>query len=131
MRWGSAASALLTSGATYRGYDIVETPEAQQLLQLAHNEHRDARLYVMSSLDAHDMEPTDLLLIDSLHTYQQALAEMQMHHHRVRRYIVLHDTETFGEIGEDGGRGLKTAVERSFPNMMDGPSRNGLCMITD
>lgn len=57
------------------------------------------------------MEETDLLMIDSLHTYAHAAAEMAMHHHRVRRYIVLHDTETFGQRGEDGGLGLWPAVE--------------------
>lgn len=111
VRWGSAASALIISGACYRGYDITETFEARQLMQVARQEGRDARLLVMSSLDAHDMEPTDLLLIDSLHTRDQASAEMAMHHHRVRRYIILHDTETFGQVGEDGGPGLWPAVE--------------------
>lgn len=110
VRWGSAASALISGCMTYRGYDIVETPEARQLIDAAVAEGRDARLIIMSSLDAHDMENTDLLLIDSLHTHAQAAAELAMHHHRVSRYIVLHDTETFGTVGEDGGPGLWPAV---------------------
>lgn len=46
------------------------------------------------------LEATDLLLIDSLHTCAHVQAELK-HHSRVARYIVLHDTITFGSIGED------------------------------
>lgn len=43
---------------------------------------------------------TDLLLIDSLHTAAHVAAELK-HHARVGRYLVFHDTITFGSMGED------------------------------
>lgn len=43
IRWGSSTSAFISSGATYRGYDIQETPEARALFDAAVSEGRDAR----------------------------------------------------------------------------------------
>lgn len=58
-----------------------------------------------------DIEPTDLLFIDTLHTYGQLKKELELHAGKVGKYIILHDTETFGETGEDGGDGLMKAVD--------------------
>lgn len=64
-------------------------------------------------------EPTDLLFIDTLHTGKQLLSELERHCNPqdprgspVRKYIVLHDTSTFGVTGEDGGVGLRTAINQ-------------------
>jgi len=46
------------------------------------------------------IEPTDLLFIDTLHVYDQLKAELALHADKARKYIVLHDTETFGQRGE-------------------------------
>jgi hypothetical protein len=57
------------------------------------------------------IEPTDLLFIDTIHTYDQLRRELALHASKSRKYIVLHDTETFGEVGEvPGTRGLWPAV---------------------
>jgi GT2 family glycosyltransferase/Flp pilus assembly protein TadD len=59
-----------------------------------------------------EIEETDLLFIDTLHNYDQLSEELRLHADHVRRYIVLHDTTTFGERGEtEGHRGLWPAVE--------------------
>lgn len=42
----------------------------------------------------------DLLFLDTLHVYGQLKAELWAHRARVRRYIVLHDTEVDGTTGE-------------------------------
>lgn len=52
----------------------------------------------------------DLLFIDTLHTAEQLAIELERHSPFVRRTIVLHDTETFGEHGEGGGDGLLKAL---------------------
>ena len=52
----------------------------------------------------------DLLFIDTMHTRAQLTAELERHGPLVARWIVLHDTVTFGERGEDGGEGLLPAV---------------------
>lgn len=54
----------------------------------------------------------DMLFIDTLHTCDQLAGELNRWHESVRRWIVLHDTETFGWVGEDGkSPGLMAAVE--------------------
>lgn len=57
------------------------------------------------------IEPTELLLIDTLHTEEQLRAELQLHASRVARFIALHDTTTFGDHGEVPGKnGLLPAI---------------------
>jgi FkbM family methyltransferase len=58
------------------------------------------------------IEPTDLLFIDTLHVYDQLKVELALHADKARKYIVLHDTETFGQHGElPNSLGLWPAVE--------------------
>jgi glycosyltransferase involved in cell wall biosynthesis len=57
-----------------------------------------------------DLPENDLLFIDTKHTYQQLAAELAAYAPKSRRFIVLHDTEIFGERGEDGQLGLKFAI---------------------
>jgi hypothetical protein len=52
----------------------------------------------------------DLLLIDSYHTREQLSIELELNQAFVSTWIVLHDTVTFGERGEDGGLGLLPAL---------------------
>jgi hypothetical protein len=47
-----------------------------------------------------------MLFIDTRHTRDQLVAELARHAGKVSRWIVLHDTQIFGEKGEDGGPGL-------------------------
>jgi len=43
----------------------------------------------------------DLLFIDSLHTYTQLTKELMLHAKKVKKYIILHDTEFYGEKGQN------------------------------
>lgn len=54
---------------------------------------------IASSLEV-EIPECDVLLLDSLHSYGHVRAELEMHHAKVRRWIVLHDTETFAEHGQ-------------------------------
>lgn len=62
-----------------------------------------------NTLDA-SIEPTDLLFIDTTHTYGHLKMELDLHAHRVGKYILIHDTESFGLVGEDKGAGEKQAI---------------------
>jgi len=42
-----------------------------------------------------DIEKTDLLFIDTLHTYQQLKAELDKHHTNVNKFLIFHDTESY------------------------------------
>jgi len=53
-----------------------------------------------------EIEEHDLLFIDSYHSGAQLRAELNKHEAKVKELIVMHDTVTFGEKGEDGKQGL-------------------------
>lgn len=57
-----------------------------------------------------EIAPTDLLFIDTLHTYAQVKAELK-HANSVSRWLVFHDTELFGVNGELGQPGITRAIE--------------------
>lgn len=46
--------------------------------------------------DRFDIEPTDLLFIDTNHTYNQCSQELRQHAYKVNKFIIFHDTVTFG-----------------------------------
>ncbi len=67
-------------------------------------------------IEASDLEITipecDLLFIDTWHVYEQLKAELERHASKVNNFIILHDTNTFGNVGESAGhRGLRPAIE--------------------
>ena len=43
-----------------------------------------------------DIEQTDLLFIDTYHTYDQLTQELARHSNKVNKYIIFHDTVVFG-----------------------------------
>jgi len=48
-----------------------------------------------------EIENTDLLFIDTYHTFCQLSQELERHFDKVNKYIIFHDTQSFGEVGED------------------------------
>lgn len=51
------------------------------------------------------IEETDLLFIDTFHTYNQLHQELNLHGNKASKFIIMHDTETFGRKGEAGDEG--------------------------
>lgn len=70
--------------------------------------------FVESDTLVAEIEQTDLLFIDTLHTYGQLSAELNRHAGKVRKYILLHDTNTWGIKDEvettTEKHGLKLAI---------------------
>lgn len=62
-----------------------------------------------------DIEPTDLLFIDTCHQYRQLKTELDRHSGKVTRFIILHDTTIYRNVDEGdsppGPKGLWPAVE--------------------
>jgi hypothetical protein len=56
------------------------------------------------------IEPTELLFIDTLHNYEQLKKELELHAPKTSKFIILHDTVTFGDNGETSPIGLNKAV---------------------
>jgi hypothetical protein len=57
----------------------------------------DFQFIQASTLDI-EIEPTDLLFIDTLHTYEQLSQELKLHASKAKKYIVLHDTTSCPEL---------------------------------
>ena len=58
------------------------------------------------------IEETDLLFLDTLHTYDQVKGELNLHSNKVKKYIVFHDTESFKDRGMNGDPiGIWVAIE--------------------
>jgi hypothetical protein len=47
-----------------------------------------------------EIEETDLLFIDTLHTYSQLKKELQLHASKVKKFLVFHDVVTYGFTDE-------------------------------
>jgi hypothetical protein len=74
-------------------YDIKPCSINSQI-KIAKEEGIDFTFTVANDLEV-DIEETDLLFIDTHHTYGQLKAELYMHESKVRKYIIMHDTEKF------------------------------------
>lgn len=110
-RSGESTRALLAGRPTrVCCYDTNSSSAQQGLQRVAEDAGVELRFQHANSLNV-VIERTDLLFIDTLHTYKQLAAELKQHAGRVRRFLVLHDTLTFGERGEDGERGLSRAID--------------------
>ena len=71
----------------------------------------DFRFYLGHSFYV-DIEPTDLLFIDTNHNYSQIKEELRLHAEKVSRFIVMHDTTTFADHSEDNlPPGMWQAIE--------------------
>lgn len=89
-----------------KNYNHQEELAVLSKIETAFNMARDAGLNVTLHLQdslAHDIEETDLLLVDSHHTFNHVLAELTKHGDKVRKYIIFHDTETYGLSGQEKG----------------------------
>jgi hypothetical protein len=65
-----------------------------------------------NAIPYYNCEPTDLLFIDTYHHYASLKREFELHASKAKKYIILHDTVTFGRRGEgDDHKGLMAAVE--------------------
>lgn len=67
-------------------YDIVKQPEVDELIELARKEKIDFQ-YKLDNVLTIDIEPTDLLFIDTIHSYNQTKAELAIHARKVKKYI--------------------------------------------
>lgn len=135
VRRGVSTVAWLYGGpAAYVGYDVNAAPP--RLRELAALEGIQYEHRVASTLEVRPTEPTDILFIDTLHTYSQLRYELGIHGRSARRNIVLHDTATYGNHDEGGGgRGLRPAIadwlawNPEWFIAADYPNNNGLAVL--
>jgi GT2 family glycosyltransferase/Tfp pilus assembly protein PilF len=90
-------------------YDRQKLPQVDLLGSVA---GQTEFVFVQGDVLRVDIEETDLLFIDTWHVYEQLREELRRHGRRTRKYLVLHDTTTYGEVGEaPGHQGLWPAIE--------------------
>lgn len=83
------------------GYDILWWEEMRDLLKYSIGK-TDLQFQIKSTLSPGlQIEQTDLLFIDTLHTYNQLKQELEQHHSKVNKYIIFHDVVTFGLKDEE------------------------------
>jgi hypothetical protein len=91
-------------------YDIKKTDRVDYIMGLCKSNSIDWTFYERSTTDIDPIDPTELLFVDTLHTYDQVSKELQIHGKQVSKYIIFHDTESFGSIGMDGKPGINKAI---------------------
>jgi hypothetical protein len=98
---GASASAMLLGADRVVSFDLVASLEARELKRVA-GDRWDYRIEDSRTADVPECE---LMFSDSLHTYAQCKAELEAHADKARRYLVFHDTLTFGSVGANGETG--------------------------
>ena len=100
VRWVSSTWPLIYSNPKKMiSYDIVKNENVNEVINLA-SEYNIDYTFIEGDVLNLDIEPTELLFIDTLHTYNQLYSELTKHSQKVSKYIILHDTEHFGHIDE-------------------------------
>lgn len=79
--------------------DIAKTPGAEEFIKDCKEENINVQFDVADSRE-YSLEPVDLLFIDTLHTYGQLEKELELHHDKVSKYIIFHDTISYGFTDE-------------------------------
>ena len=116
LRWanGSTVAFLAAQPRALVSWDLdpraVVSGRVQALLGMAGRTRFQPR--VGDTLEV-EVEETDLLFFDTYHTGKHLYAELMRHGDKARKYLVFHDTITFGIVGEDGVEpGLRAAIKR-------------------
>ena len=93
-RHGDSTVALLNSQPkTMISYDLFKSEFIDEIKSENYKFVTDDSLKI-------SIEETDLLFIDTLHRYFQLYNELGLHAKKARKYIILHDTETYGQSDE-------------------------------
>ena len=132
VRFGVSTVALLAAQpASLVCYDIGPCPVIETL-QTMRGRTR-LTFFQKDSRDVGDFV-TDLLHIDTIHAYSCLSVELRLHAPKVRRFIAMHDTWTFGTIGDDGGAGMGKAIDELITGgkwrmLMNFPHCNGMTVL--
>lgn len=91
-------------------YEISPYPVTTQYFEAAKAAGRNVTLHVCSTLET-EIAPTEIMLVDSYHSYEQVKGELELHADKVSKYILFHDTSLFGDRGQGGEQGIWPAIQ--------------------
>ncbi|MBN2323403.1 MAG: hypothetical protein JXQ30_06690 [Spirochaetes bacterium] len=91
-------------------YDIIRPPDIERAEIASERAGIDFEFRKTDVSDI-EIEETDVLFIDTYHHYNQLIHELRSHGSKVNKYIIMHDTTTYGKknetMAEDCKEGLK------------------------
>jgi hypothetical protein len=87
VRCGVSTVCFLTGCKKLTSYDVVQTDEAKKLAQ----ECPEWTFILGNSLHV-EIPECDILFIDTIHAYPHLIQELNLHAHKVRKLIIMHDT---------------------------------------
>lgn len=132
VRWVcSSWGLLLGRPKRLTSYDVnpVNPEMLAELARIAGNQGTEFR-FVQANVLNLSIEPTDVLFIDTLHSYRQLKTELYLHADMAKKHIVLHDTVTFGS--HDEGSVDLSVLPRPLAELIGAlPDRHGLMAAVD
>lgn len=109
--------------------------DRNELKKMANEHGVDFDFHVANTLEL-EIEDTDLLFLDTDHTYNQVSGELKLHGNKSKKYIIFHDTESFGRGGFQGDTiGIVKAIEEFIEQNphwtvdQHYPNNNGLTIL--
>jgi len=95
VRDGASTRAFLNTNASLRSYDIELNDEVKALFQKAKAVGKDVTYEKANVLNI-EIDECDLLFIDTWHSGSQLKRELKIHGDKAKKYLVFHDTHTYG-----------------------------------
>jgi Cephalosporin hydroxylase len=100
--------------------DINRHKNIDQFIQLCKNENINAEFH-QADTRTYELIEVDMLLIDTLHTFEQLTKELELHPSKVKKYMIFHDTISFGHVDENSHKtgenhGLVPAIRNFLKN---------------
>jgi hypothetical protein len=108
--WAQSTRAFLRHNVILHSYEYSPQPGIIDFFIDAKKSGRDITLHIDDTRKV-EIEPTDLLFVDSLHIYEQVKTELELHANKAKKYIVFHDTTSYADNGEFGGKGIWPAIQ--------------------
>lgn len=108
--WAQSTRAFLRHDVELHSYEFMPQPGIREFFEAARNAGRNVTLHVEDTRKV-EIAETDLLFVDSLHIYEQVQKELELHAGKARKYIGFHDTTSFADHGEFGGKGIWPAIQ--------------------
>jgi len=128
IKHGASSTALAWCEGKLYSYDLVITKGAKALMPLIGDKWKVTQADT-TKVSLEDVPEHDLLFVDSLHHYHQVASELEIFAGKTKKWIVFHDTITFGTWGADGEKG--TWIEDPHVTPEFNPKVHGIRLAID